>query len=594
MLTGLSNLLFGPTQTNFILEPITENANESSKPTRSQALNVPNYIHTAERLQHHIQSFACIPVTAEVSSTVMDIQNQKVFWQNPKEDLAKTIDMLKSMKGDLDQIYLCIPTDELLSLIAELFPNLSTLSLSSEVAPFKWEFFTDYGLKSIGKLENLKHFYWYSLDAPSWNNSLEGLLNLPHLKANLETFHYHVYNIYAKEAEALAGYENLKSLSLPCIAYKNDKRCDEVLVKLLQSPSLQFSLRSLSLEYATFEDPKLADEFMETLCGFTKLTSFSFTPQLKEFNEVVQYGSPPSLYSHISSEQVQKFLHANPDLKELFWSGIVIDNKICEVLSGMKALELINLANCANVSSKGIEVLCEGEAPLKSVTVGWPVIGWDMSLFGKFPHLEELSLSGLSQQHTGIKELCSPSNIENLKSLTLIQCAFHSEDYAALKDLENLECLTINDCPQYNDDSLMGSISAQSKIKTLRFNRVSIADGASDVFSKMPYLTGLVFNDCFALTSKNIKSIMTSSLQKSIQMLVVSFDSLSLEDIAQLVNFSALEALAVYYNPENKGEKKIKKIFEIANGEKWQMLFTPSAIDGFNQLKKERPYFQKV
>jgi len=514
----------------------------------------------------------------------------RAFWQNPHETIEETIRALKETEVHLNEIYLCTPTNELLAVILERFPDLESLSLNSDPAPFSWDKFDFLGLPYICNLKKLKRLDFKSLTS-CWTDSLEELFKMPHLKENLESLYYMTAGVfYEGEARALADYKQLKSLAIQGQTWsEKEKFSTEGVIKLLKSPTLQASLTSLCLQYTDVNDYTTGEEFIDALCELQSLTSLIFTPFLKIGSEIGQFDCSPSKISCLS---VKRFLDATPNLKELFLSSIAVDFSVMEKLSEMPYLESLHLFDCTEVTARGFEVFCEGKAPLKKLTLVKPDNMSKVSLLKKFEQLEELSLFGLGVSSEFIEFCQSVQAQQNLRLLTLIECPFDTDAFISIGQLEALEVLRIDDCINFNDDSLA---SAPKSLKKILLDGVSIAGDTSCVLGEMSSLKSVLIGRCPALTKRSIKQILANPhLQESLETFALDLSPLPLKDVPMLSNFVALKAMV--YNCDNLGREKVKEFYKIAKEKNWEVVFGfERMIDNYNQMQTELPYiFSKV
>lgn len=483
-------------------------------------MNSPQYVSSISAIHRTIAQNNTPGVRAFVQSA----------WQTSEE----TMQELEAWTGKLDAIDLMIFDNDLMALIAEKFPNLTTLRLKARMdgGSVIQDNFDDKGLESIAQLLKLTTLEWEIWVAGYISNKgFAKLFAHQHLKDQLTTLTISSFRVDTAVLAEVAQYKQLTSLSLHCCGPKGFEA-------MLQSHLLQKTLLKLQINSSENWDTILSEQLLHELANYPNMQELSFSS--------APMGTNLSL-------AMQTMLEALKNLKSFSFSGVPFDDAMCEKISALTKLEALALGNCLQISETGYLPLFQEKSQLHSLSLVNAVrLGWkeeNLKAIGELVALKHLALDGFSTSEYGLQPLCTENIRANLQTLLLDNLrSTLIEQYACLRQLRVLETLGISNCSLFNDDDLIPILEGlRNSLVQLQLNKVPIADRSIFALTQLPHLKHLLLGSCYAVSAACYQALIKSpSLQPRLLTLALDWFPYTNEEIKNFTSFSALRARAFF------------------------------------------------
>lgn len=529
-----------------------------------------------DSLQHISTMSAVHRAVAQNHTSEMRVFVQPA-WQSPEE----TRQVLEAWTGKLDAIDLMIFDNDLMALIAEKFPNLTTLRLKARMdggSDFL-EHFDDSGLESIGRLLKLT-----TLDWEIWGSafiSSEGFAKLfahQHLKDQLTTLTISSFRVGAEVLAEIGQYKELTSLSLHCCGPKGFET-------MLQSPLLQKTLLKLEIHSSEGWDSILSEQLLHELAAYQNLQELSFS------------SAPTTINLSLA---MQRMLEGLENLERFSFSGVPFDDAMCVKMSALSNLTTLALGDCSPITKTGYPPLFHNKQKLQSLSLAKAIhLGSkaeNLKAIGELEALKSLALEGLPYLEGGLQPLCTESIRANLQVLLLDNLPETSTvQFACLRQLCALKTLGLSRCPQFNDDALTTILEGlRNSLVQLQLDRVSIADGSVYAFTRLPNLKHLLLGSCWAFSASSYQSIIRSpNLQAKLQTLCLDHFPYTIDEAKGFTSFSALRGL-ILSNDDNLSLDDGNYLWKQAKKYTWQIMLAwgeTGYAEAFKQAIADETHF---
>lgn len=468
----------------------------------------------------------CVGLVAKLpSSKNTSVQDPSVFNQKDLKN-NEVLEVLKKRGAEITDLTLTEATDEVMAVLPELCPNLTSLHIQERLDYQLSRGFTDASLVSIGKLPKLK-----SLNLDLWLNltiscdAVQTLLSQPNLVANLTDLNISMAaRLTDGSMETLATYKKLKNVS-----FKSS--CP------LTSSGLETFFKSSSIK-ATLESVKL--DLNNGLGGLTLTDNIAYylglIPNLKVVDLKGEWKG--------TDYYVNGLIAALKQVKVLKLAYPVSLDGLSKLSSTVTELDL---GDTSKLASADFDTLLKGRS-LTHLSLGKAQNFTDsnMSQVVQLP-LVHFGLNGSSIMH-GLDTLReSPAMQSGLRSLDISSLPKATNKSLGLSGLNNLTSLRVVDCAEFNDASLKKILDSNLKntLTKLELALVYISDRYIASLKRLEQLVSLSLGKLPAVTKAGVADLLNTSLAFRLRELDLSDLKMSKTAIDHMINLLSIQSLSV-------------------------------------------------